>query len=128
MRPMSASANTAAGMNPARNSAPTDTFAICAITTIIRQGGIKMPIADAADTFATELFGYSQWPDQRISFTTLAGPSMEPLVRVYVYPYSSSGLNRSSASGAYYRVMSTSESWDWQSKMYTMNVEAINIR
>lgn len=88
----------------------------------------KFASLSAADTFATELFGYSQWPDQRISFTTLAGPSMEPLVRVYVYPYSSSGLNRSSASGAYYRVMSTSESWDWQSKMYTMNVEAINIR
>ena len=50
---MMASASTAAGMNPARNMAPTDKPAICAITTMSRHGGTRMPIAEAADTIAT---------------------------------------------------------------------------
>jgi len=55
-------------------------------------------------------------------------PSFEPLVRVHVLSHAEPGLNRSSASNQYYRVMGCTESWDWQSKLYTMGVECINIR
>jgi hypothetical protein len=71
MRIMIARARTAAGMKPARKSAPTERPAICAITTMMRQGGMRIPIADAAETIATARSGRNP---ARMSEGTMSDP------------------------------------------------------
>src|SRR5215207_3052437 len=94
---MTASASTTEGTNPAMKSAPVESPAICAMMTMMRQGGMRIPIADAAETMATARSGLKpalisegimsapiaetsatvepEMPEKNISATTTAMPS-----------------------------------------------------
>jgi hypothetical protein len=54
MRTSSAAASTNAGTKPARNSVTIDRLTIDPSTTIVRHGGTRMPIAEAAATTLTD--------------------------------------------------------------------------
>ena len=51
---MSAAARMNAGTNPARNKVTIERFTSEPRTTIVRQGGTRMPIADAEATMLTD--------------------------------------------------------------------------
>ena len=54
MSQVSTAASTNAGRNPARNSVTIDRFTSDPNTTIVRHGGTRMPIAEAAATTLTD--------------------------------------------------------------------------